>query len=598
MFGILTLQLINMQLIKGDEYERRVAINAIREVPLSPARGLILDRNMQPLVQNSARFSVAVVPGDLPEHGESAVYSTISSVVDIPASEIESMVRIGRANQDEFSPVVIKVDIGRDPALELLELEPHAPGLAILVEPTREYSAGSALSHVLGYVGPLSAEEYADSDGYLFKDSIGKNGIELNYEDILRGELGRKLVEVDATGREIKTIDEDRPLDGSNLVLSIDLDLQKHVAEVLSQHTDDSESAAAVVMDVNTGEVLAMVSRPTFDNNMFASPLSQEALSGLLEAPGKPLLNHVLSEQFPPGDTFKMIVAGAALQEGVARPDTIITNKGYITVRNELDPNVVYIYPDRHALGPLDFSAGLAQSSNVYSYYLAGGKSDEGFIGLGPDRVARYAQAFGFGNPTGIDVPGESAGTVPDASWKESTVGDPWTLGDTYDMGIGQGYLGATPLQVLRAMCAIANGGRLVTPHLLKEVRDNHGSLLSSPEVAETEPLPVDASNLDIIRQAMRRSVTEGVTKNANVSGIAVAGNSGVAEFGPKLQDGKRATHGWFAGFAPYDNPEVAVVVFTEQGNGSDDASPAASQILDFYFHGPRLAAQPQVIGQ
>jgi penicillin-binding protein 2 len=595
MFGVLTLQLVNMQIINGDEYEQRVARNALREIPLSPARGLIYDRNGTPLVDNSARFSVAVIPGDLPEKGEESVYTTISSVVGIPTAEIATLVQRGAEAQGEYSPAIIKVDVGRDAALELLELEPHNPGLRVVVEPTRHYRSDAALAHLLGYVGPLTAEEYAEADGYLFQDAIGKGGVELTYEDALRGQLGRKLIEVDAAGREIRTIDEDRPLDGSNLVLSIDLDLQSQVASVLQQYTEDSEAAAAVVMDVKSGEVLAMVSSPSYDNNMFASPVSEETFTNLLEAPGKPLVNHAISEQFPPGDAFKTIVGAAALQEGVAKPDTKIVSRGYITVRNELDPNVVYIYPDRVALGPLDFTTGLAQLSNVYSYYLAGGKSDEAFVGLGPDRMARYADAFGFGKVSGVDIPGEAPGTVPDAAWKESTVGDPWTLGDTYDMGVGQGYMGASPLQVLRATCAIANGGSLVTPHLLKEVRDNHGSVLSLPSIAPASTLPVDPPNLDLIRQSMRKSVTDGASKTANVNGVAVAGVSGLAEFGPKGEDGKRATHGWFTGFAPFDNPEVAVVVFTEQGNGVDDASPAAARILDFYFHGPRLATQPQV---
>ena len=591
MFGILTLQLINMQLIKGDEYERRVAINALREVPLSPARGLIYDRNMQPLVQNSARFSVAVVPGDLPDRGEAAVYATIAAVVDVPAALVEAKVREGIDSQGEYSPAVIKTDIGREDALTLLELEPHSPGLKVMVEPAREYTTGSLLSHVLGYVGPISAEEYSELDGYLFQDMIGKNGVELTYEDVLRGELGKKLVEVDASGREIRTIDEDSPVDGSNLVLSIDIELQKKVAEILGQHAGESESAAAAVMDVKTGELLAMVSLPTFDNNIFASALSQETLSGLLNAPGRPLVNHALAEQFPPGSTFKMIVGSAALQEGIAKPETRITSNGYITVRNELDPNVVYIYPDRLALGTLDFTAGLAQSSNVYYYYLAGGKSDEAFVGLGADRVARYARSFGFGEPTGLDLPGEAAGTVPDAVWKQETVGDPWTLGDTYDMGIGQGYLGATPIQVLTAVCAIANGGTLPTPHLIKEVRDSHSGILSTGQPPSRGKVPVEAANLEIVRRAMRQSVTEGLSRNANVNGVPVAGSGGSAEFGPKLDDGKRASHGWFAGFAPYDNPEVAIMVFTEDGDGENDAAPAAARILDFYFHGPRLAA-------
>jgi len=596
MFGILTLQLVNMQVIKGDEYKERSAINALREAPLSPARGLIYDRNMRPLVQNSARFTATIVPGDLPELGEAGVFRLIEGVLKIPAADIERIVRDSAEDQGEFNPAIIKQDIPRDDALALIELEPHAPGLAVMVEPTRRYTAGSLLSHVLGYVGPLSAEEYSElgTGGYLFQDFIGKSGVEYTYEGVLRGRLGKKLVEVDAAGREIRTVAERRATDGSNLVLSVDLELQKVVADVLQQYAGEAENAAAAVMDVRSGEVLAMVSLPTFDNNIFSGTVSNDELTALVESPGKPLVNHNLSEQYPPGSTFKTIVGAAALQEGIATPSTTITSRGYITIENEFNPNVVYPYKDWAALGPLDFYGGLAMSSNVYFYYLAGGRADEGFIGLGEERVARYARAFGLGEQTGIDLPGETVGIVPDAGWKETTVGEPWTLGDTYDFGIGQGYVAATPVQMLVAASGIANGGKLLTPHLMREVRDSHGNLLESYKTKVRRTLPVEDTYLSVVRAGMRRSVTDGVARAAAVAGVPVAGKTGTAEYGPKLSNGKSATHGWFVGFAPYDDPQIAVVVFVQRGNGGDDAAPAASRIIDFYFNGPQLAVEPE----
>ncbi|TMB96350.1 MAG: penicillin-binding protein 2 [Chloroflexi bacterium] len=537
MFGILVLQLINLQVIKGEDYKQRAAINALREIPLPSSRGLIYDRNMRPLVQNSARFSAAVVPGDLPEHGEAGVYRLLERTLKMPASEIELRVQDGINKQGEFSPAVIKQDVDRDTALVLMELEPHTPGLQVLVEPTRHYTNGALLSHVLGYVGPLSQDQYAElrDHGYLYQDSIGQSGVESSYESVLRGEPGKKLVEVDAAGRELKTISERRPIDGANVVLSIDLDLQQKVTEILQQYAAGSENAAAAVMDVKTGEVLAMVSLPAFDNNVFSGPISDQKLAELVDAPGNPLVNHDLSEQYPPGSTFKMIVGAAALQEGIASPQTTITSRGYITVTNEFDPNVVYIYPDWRALGKLDFYGGLAMSSNVYFYYLAGGKADEGFRGLGEERVAAYAKAFGLGQPTGIDLPGESAGLVPDADWKESNVGEPWTLGDTYNFGIGQGYVAATPLQMLCAATAIANGGKLLTPHVVKEMKDGHGNILKSQDPQVRSTVPVNDQYLQVVRQGMRQSVTDGVAKNAAVNGIDVAGKTGTAEFGSQL---------------------------------------------------------------
>ncbi len=592
LFGVLALQLINMQVINGDDYARRAEINALREVPISAARGLIHDRNGRPLVQNSGRFSATIVPGDLPERGEAAVFQLLSDVIGVPVGEIEQKVEDGEKGQGPYSPAVIKEDIDRDTALTLLELEPRAPGLKLVVEPARQYLTGSLLSHVLGYVGPISQEEYVEleQEGYLFQDYIGKTGVEFSYETLLRGKSGKKLIEVDSAGRELKVVSERRPIDGSNLVLTMDLDLQRKVTEVLGEYAGASDNAAAAVMDVKTGELLAMVSLPTFDNNVFSGPLSSEDLAALIDSPGKPLVNHAIAERYAPGSTFKTIVGAGALQEGVATPVTTITSRGYITVENEFDPNVVYVYPDWAPLGALDFYGGIAMSSNVYFYYLAGGKSDEGFRGLGEDRVAAYARAFGLGEPTGIDLPGESPGLVPDSAWKDETVGEPWTLGDTYNFGIGQGYVAATPLQILSAVASMVNGGELLEPHVVKEFRDNHGNLLETVDKTVRSKVPVDQGYLETIQAAMRRSVTDGVAKKAAVAGIEVAGKTGTAEFGPELANGKHETHGWFVGFAPYDDPQIAVVVFAQRGSGGDDASPAAAKIFDYYFNGQRLA--------
>jgi penicillin-binding protein 2 len=595
LFGILVLQLVRLQVIKGDEFARQAEINALREVQMPAARGLILDRNGQPLVRNVARYSAAVVPGDLPERGEVAIYDQIAGVLGVSADEIATQVRSGVAKRGPYEPVVVKADVDEETALILRELEPVTPGLKLMMEPARQYAAGALLAHVLGYVGPLSQEEYdaLAGDGYLLHDYIGKTGVELSYEDALRGRPGKKLIEVDALGRELNVISERRALDGSNIVLTIDLELQKVVKDALEEYVKPGDNAAAVVMNVKTGEILSMVSLPDYDNNLFSRPLTNTDLAALTEAPGKPLVNHVIAERYAPGSTFKAIVGSAALQEGIASPATTITSRGYITVENEYDPNVVYKYDDWAALGPLDFYGGIAMSSNVYFYYLSGGKADEGFAGLGVDRVAEYARDFGLGEATGIDLPGESPGLVPDAQWKEETVGEPWTLGDTYNFGIGQGYLSVTPLQMITAVSAIGNGGKLLSPHLLKEVRDGHGNVIEQFEQTVRGSVPVDPDYLAIVREAMRQSVTKGVAQKAAVRGVEVAGKTGTAQFGSPLPDGTQETHGWYVGFAPYDDPEVAVVVFLDHGGGGSDASPASAKILDYYFHGPQLAQKP-----
>ena len=588
LFAILSVQLVRLQIISGDEYRERAETNTLREVQTPAARGLIYDREDRSLVLNDANFAVALIPADLSVEEGLNTYQILGPLLAMTAMEIEGKVQEHLTRESSVTPVVIKEALDDETVLILSELEPVIPGLQIVRDPTRHYPAGELTSHVLGYVGELSLEEYdklAD-EGYLVRDRIGKTGIELVYEDILRGEPGRRLLEVDAQGRELDVISEREPVDGSNLLLTIDLELQNEVAGILGEAASASDNAAAVVMDLKSGEILAMVSLPTLDNNIFSGPISSQELATIVNHPGKPLLNHSISEMYQPGSTFKTIVAAAALQEGIASTDTVINSRGYITVESEFDPNVIDIFRDWAALGPLDFYGGLAMSSDIYYYYLAGGKADEAFVGLGEDSVAKYARAFGLGEPTGVDLPIESAGLVPDPSWKEETIGESWFLGDTYNFGIGQGYLATTPLQMLVAVAAIGNGGDVLVPHLLKGVRDSDGNVVRQVEREVRQRVPVERSHLDIVGRAMLQSVTAGTASSAQVRGLSVAGKTGTAEFGQLQPDGTHETHGWFVGYAPYDNPQVAVVVFVQRGGGGTQAAPAAGQILDYLFNG------------
>ena len=387
------------------------------------------------------------------------------------------------------------------------------------------------------------------------------------------------------------------PAPASAWILTVDLDLQQKVTEILQQAmTDGSRNAAAVVLDVHTGEVLAMVSLPSFDNNLFSGNLTDEQLQALLDNPGRPLLDHAISEMYPPGSIFKQVTGTAALQEGVATPSTTITSYGYITVPNQYDPSVRYVFRDWSALGTLNFYSGVAMSSDVYFYYLAGGYYENGrevFRGLGVENLARYARAFGLGSTTGIDLPGESPGLVPDPAWKDKTLHEPWVTGDTYNMGIGQGYLATTPLQMALVTAAIANGGDVLVPRVVKDVVDAEGNVVVPFQRTVRRHLPVDPSNLSIFQEGMRQAVSWGTAKNASVSGIQVAGKTGTAEFGEPLADGTHETHAWFSGFAPFQDPQVAVVVFLEKGNGAINAAPTAARILDYYFHRQAFATGP-----
>jgi penicillin-binding protein 2 len=587
-FAILAVQLARLQLVRGDEYRERAALNQLRLEQETPSRGLIVDRNGVPLVENVASFSAAVVAADVPRERTLEIAAGIEQVLGVPALETTLKIEASRKSNNPFTPIIVKEGLDKETAFRMRERLSRIPGAQIIVEAVRQYTAGEAMSSILGYTGRIDEEEYEElkDDGYLNSDRLGKAGVEWAYEAYLRGTPGTRQIEKDASGREIRVLREEPAVAGNDLVLSIDLDLQRKTTE-LAQAAAKGGQAAAVVMDVQTGEVLALVSLPLFDNNIFSGKVDEARLEQYLNDPRKPLVNHALAEQYPPGSIFKQITGAAALQEGVASPGTTITSNGYINVPNQYDPSIVYTFRDWRALGTLDFYGGVAMSSDVYFYYLAGGYHEYGanFDGLGIDRLAAYTRAFGLGRPTGIEIAGEAPGNVPDPAWKEETWGEVWTLGDTYNMGIGQGFLAVTPIQMVRATAAVANGGRLLRPRVVREVRDADGHVIRANEAQIESQVPVSAENLAILREAMRQAVSWGTAKEGGIRGVQVAGKTGTAEFGPRRADGSYETHAWYSGFAPANDPQIAITVFLERGVGAIDAAPLASKILDYYFH-------------
>jgi penicillin-binding protein 2 len=593
-FAALALQLARLQLIDGAKYEQRATLNQLRIEPVIPSRGLIYDRNGKPVVENVPSFSAAVVAADVPEDRVLQIAAGVESLLGVPARETALKIAAAGKSNDPFTPVILKDGLDETTAFHLREQLPQLPGIQIVVEPVRHYTAGPVLSDVLGYMGRVDEQDYAalKDKGYIASDRLGKAGVEAAYEKYLRGTVGRQEIEKDASGREVRVLGSESAVPGNDLVLSIDLDLQKKVTELL-QASANGGQAAAVVMDVHTGEVLALVSLPMYDNNVFSGKVDENALEGYLNDPQKPLVNHALSEQYAPGSIFKQITGAAALQEGVANPSTTITSNGYIQVPNEYDPSVVYTFRDWRTLGPLNFYGGVAMSSDVYFYYLSGGYHAYGqnFDGLGIDRLVRYAGAFGIGRPTGIDIAGEADGVLPSPDWKRKTFGDDWRLGDTYNMGIGQGFVAVTPIQMVRVTAAVANGGTLLIPRVVREVRDAAGHAVVPNEPKVESQIPVSAENFAIMREAMTQAVQWGSASAATVAGLEVAGKTGTAEFGPRHPDGTYETHGWFSGFAPANAPQIAVTVFLEHGIGGVNAAPLGAKILDYFFHRPQQQA-------
>jgi penicillin-binding protein 2 len=366
---------------------------------------------------------------------------------------------------------------------------------------------------------------------------------------------------------------------------------------ILQEGLRNGPGGAAIVSDPRNGEVLAMVSTPSFDSNIIGDPSRDDELQRLLnDREQTPMFPRAFSGQYPPGSVFKLVTGSAALQEGVANRDTIIDSKGVMYVESDEYPGVRQPFNDNFAYGPQVFLQGVANSSNIYFFWLGGGFQEGSktvFEGLGVDRLSRYARAFGYGTRTGLDIRGEQDGTIPDPTWKQFHKNQPWFKGDTYNMSIGQGDVLATPLQVANTTNVIANGGTLYPPHLARAELDSDGRVIKGFQPAG-RPLPVDAANLAIMREAMEWGFEGPWLKWFKIPGLRLAGKTGTAEFEGPLDDKKNLpTRGWFTGFAPADNPEVSVTVFVERGGGTDDASPIAARIFRRYFRLPDVSPDP-----
>ncbi|MGE0136013.1 MAG: penicillin-binding protein 2 [Dehalococcoidia bacterium] len=605
LFGLLALQLARMQLLQSAHYRQLADELSTRAVPIEAPRGIITDRNGVVLARNQPEFEVVIIPGELPASPASrlAALIAVEHATGVPLAVIEEAARNGE-QPDAFAPVVIRDHLDATAAIEARAALTGLDGVRVDAHPVRIYASGDLMPQILGYVGPIEPDEvagYLDA-GYDLDDRVGRTGVELTYESFLRGEPGKRLISSHPSGREIARLGDVAPRTGADLVLAIDIRLQQSVRDALQDGIAKAlppggldaagqpamAAGAAVVMDVRSGELLALVSLPSYDANVFAGRTDSAALERLLDDPAKPLLHRGYMEVHAPGSIFKPLVGAAALQEGIAQPSTRITSTGAITIRDIYNPGVTYVFRDWAAHGTLDFNGGMARSSDVYFYYLAGGYDQDGehFEGLGSARVASYARAFGLGGPTGLDLPGEADGLVPDAAWKEETIEEPWVLGDTYTYGIGQGYLTTTPIQMAVAAAAIANGGDVLQPRVAHGLR--RGDVVEAfPRILRNR-VPVDEAHMETVRESMHVAASPGGTAfEGKPDAVVIGGKTGTAEFGAQRPDGSYDSHGWYMGFAPYDDPQVAVIVYIEHGVGQTYAAPVAKRILEAYFNLP-----------
>jgi penicillin-binding protein 2 len=631
---VLLGQLWRLQMVQGEYYRQAADVNRFRMERNPAPRGVIYDRRGHLLARNAPEITVSVIPAYLPvDEGErQALLLELGDLIGMPMTspplDVLAKGRTERALESDpdlqqgileimeeavlapYRPAPLKSGVSREVALVLEEEHLDWPGVLVQVEPVREYLYGSLVSHVVGYVGPIPEEEMEayEARGYdSNRHTVGLMGVENTFEEELRGHDGEKLVEVDVAGREVQTVGEPEvALPGNSLRLTIDLELQQAMQDILNQHLRAlyKKQAVAVAMNPQTGEILGMVSLPSYDNNEFTSGISRKALRSLQKDPERPLVNHAISGMFPPGSIFKIIVAAAALEEEVITTSTRYHCAGILWLPNRYypeDPSLAqpfycWIHHDYHGHhGSLSIVSALGQSCDIFFYQVGGGYRDR-FEGLGEERLGYYAELFGVGARTGIDLTGEAPGLVPTVKWKRVNYSESWVTGDTYNMSIGQGFVLSTPLQMLNAAAAIANGGTLYRPQVVREVIDSEGNVIRafSPDVIRQ--VPVSEENLDVVRQGMRAAVSgPGATAHGiDVAGVPVAGKTGTAEFfvdrnndgiPDRDREGNLPTHAWFLAFAPYQDPEIALVVFVfGGGEGSATAVPIANDILNSYF--------------
>jgi penicillin-binding protein 2 len=655
-FGIFTIQIFNYQIIQGADWSAEAEENRISEVSLPTLRGVIFDRNGIVLARNIASYNAIILPAGLPDDpGEiQEIFRHLSQILNMPVNlgeitfetpyvpcrsehGIAQIVFYGQTSAP-YEPVKIKCNIDETTAMILGEKSMDWKGVDIEVEAVRDYPTGSITASIIGFLGPISAanQDYFRDRGFVAnRDKVGYAGLERAYETILSGKPGKRVIEVDVAGQIIRDIrPQIPPIPGQNINLTIDTRLQQATEAILISEIDSWNayfreiritSGVIIALNPQTGEILAMVSFPTYENNRMARVIPTYYYEQLLADVRDPLLNHAVGAELPAGSVFKLSTAVGALNEGVVTPEQIIETPGEIVITEKYTPNDPgydrpFVDWNRAGFGQLDFLGGISNSSNVYFYKLGGGYKDEVPDGLGVCRLGTYARALGYGDYPGTELPDEADGQIPSPEWKRLTYGENWALGDTYIASVGQGFVVATPLQVLMSAATIANDGKVMRPTVIYQITDADGNIIQ-PFVPDmkwdiTQDPVIDVFNdptspggcsskltgekttvapwvVEKVQEGMRLAVTSGTLEREfkNVT-IPAAGKTGTAEYCDEYalaknlcNPGDWPTHAWTVAYAPYENPEIAVVAFVYNGGeGASVAGPIVRRVLEAYF--------------
>jgi len=616
-FFIFFLRTFQLQVIKGENFLLQAQENKFIISKIQAERGVIYDKNLNQLVFNHPTFDLICQKNDLPEQKEEKekILNEISQILKIDLKEIEKKISEGRKSED--STILISENLDYQTLIILETKIGELPGFQIVQNSLRQYVDGENFSHLIGYTGKIKKEELeAEPEFYSILDYVGREGLEKIYEKILRKNPGLIRIERDAKGNLISKEIVSLPESGNSLVLWIDSDLQKKIEEELKKKLLEigAKKAAAVALDPKTGGVLALLSLPPFNNNIFSKGISQEEWEKIGNDPLKPLFDRAISGQYPMGSTIKPLIASAVLEEKIISPEKKINDdKGYITIPNPWNPAQPTIKKDWAIHGLTDLRKAIAESCNVYFYTVGGGYGEQ--EGLGPTKIKKYLELFGWGKKTNVDLPAEADGLIPDPLWKKSYFekkeDQVWRDGDTYNLSIGQGYITATPIQVATAFLTIANGGKLLQPQIVQKIVDAQKNVIETIEPKIIRELNIDQKNLQIVREGMRQAVTGQNSPHAsavilNSLPVKVAAKTGTAEV---IKKGEKFYNTWITVFAPYselpseaqtgrpaegrnrpyEDPKIVLTLMIEDISQKElenrlTVLPVAKSVLEWYF--------------
>lgn len=574
-FIIMLVRVTTLQIVEGEEHRFLAEGNRVRQhVTLSP-RGLLIDKRGESLVKNEPGYSVDIIPSELPRKKEARqeVIEKIASLRNIDLKVIEKVIE--KEGLISSEPVVIDDTITREDAIIAKVKLATTPGGRISFSPKRVYDTTPGLAHLLGYTARLNEQDLTNHPDYPRSSTIGRSGLESSYDTVLRGEVGTDEVEVNANGQFQRVLYTRPPQVGQTLRLTLDKGLQQEMAAALEEamSKNGAKQAVGVAMDPRTGGILASVSVPTYDNNLFAQGITSEDYKKLQDNPDTPLLNRAIHGLYPAGSTIKPFIAAAALEEGtITNKTTLDTSIGVIKIGQ-------WEFPDWKVHGTTDVGRAIAESNDIFFYALGGGWDK--IPGLGVERIKKYLHIFGFGESAKTDFANDAAGLIPDPDWKKRVKKESWYIGDTYHIAIGQGDLLATPIQLARALSSLANGGTLVTPHLVSSA-ESSGGVKATDMTFQTSRLPLSQETIHTVQEGMRRTVdsSSGSARALATLPFTSAGKTGTAQFGSEEK-----THAWYIGYAPYENPEIVVVVLVEGGGeGNAISVPVAGRVFTHYM--------------